>query len=478
MTRRALVGWAFVAGDTVALLAGIYAAAIWSSPTWTLAPRGFLSLRFDLQEIAVGLAVVACWLLVFRQFGMYRERYMSFLRFRPYHLWDLLKASSFGTLLLVGVAFFVDRPRYVGASVMLAFWGANIVATLAVREGLIGLLRQMRLHGRNLRHLLIVGTNPRALAVAEMVRSKPELGYALRGFVDDQWQGRPAAGELVANLDTIAEYLKNHVVDEVLIALPIATLYEKAARVVKTCENHGIVVHFVPGLGFLNAGSSQATINILNDEPIVTLLPAPMEGWQLAVKRLIDIAGAAAGLVLLSPVIIGVAVAIKATSEGPVLFAQERIGLNKRVFRMLKFRTMVKDAEKLRQSLQHLNEASGPVFKIERDPRITRVGAFLRRTSLDELPQLLNVLWGDMSLVGPRPLPLIDYAGFETEWHRRRCSVRPGMTCLWQVRGRSLLSFDKWMELDMEYINHWSVWLDLRILAETVRVVMAQRGAV
>jgi exopolysaccharide biosynthesis polyprenyl glycosylphosphotransferase len=479
MTRRKLVLGAFAAGDAIALLLGCYAAAVTYDPTWWERPEEMLAVRVRLRDLAMGLLLLAAWLLVFLRFGLYRERYMALLKLRQYEAWDLVKAISFGTLLLIGAAFFADRLHYVTADVVLAFWVANTVAALAVRELLTLLLRLMRLHGRNLRHLLIIGTNRRARKLAAVIQAHPELGYSIRGFVDNRWQGSDyGEGELVASLDAIGPYLRTHVVDEVLIALPMATLYEKAAHVVKLCENQGIVVHFLPGFDFLNAGSSRAAFDSLEGEPVIIVLPPPMDGWQFALKRLIDVTGAGLGLLLLSPVLLAVALAIKLTSEGPVLFVQERVGLNKRIFRMLKFRTMVKNAEDMRQAVEHLNEASGPVFKIENDPRVTRLGAFLRRTSLDELPQLMNVLRGDMSLVGPRPLPLCDYAGFERDWHRRRFSVRPGITCLWQVRGRSSLAFDQWMELDMEYINRWSVWLDIRILAETIRAVVAQKGAV
>jgi lipopolysaccharide/colanic/teichoic acid biosynthesis glycosyltransferase len=181
---------------------------------------------------------------------------------------------------------------------------------------------------------------------------------------------------------------------------------------------------------------------------------------------------------MLAPLFVVVAVIIKLTSEGPIFFTQERLGLNKRRFRICKFRTMVAGAEKKQAELEHLNEVAGPVFKIKRDPRVTLVGRFLRKTSIDELPQLFNVLKGEMSLVGPRPLPVRDYEGFDQDWHRRRFSVRPGLTCLWQISGRSSISFDKWMELDMQYIDEWSLWLDLKILVGTIPAVLRGAGAV
>ena len=180
---------------------------------------------------------------------------------------------------------------------------------------------------------------------------------------------------------------------------------------------------------------------------------------------------------MLFPLLLLTACLIKLTSPGPFFFIQERVGLNKRRFRLYKFRTMVADAEKRQAELEPLNEISGPVFKIKNDPRITPIGDFLRTTSIDELPQLINVLKGEMSLVGPRPLPVRDYNGFDQDWHRRRFSVRPGITCLWQVDGPSDIPFQKWMEMDMEYIDQWSLWLDLKILTKTIPAVLQGSGA-
>src|SRR3990170_8801609 len=182
-------------------------------------------------------------------------------------------------------------------------------------------------------------------------------------------------------------------------------------------------------------------------------------------------------IIALTPVFLIVALLIKLTSPGTVFFVQKRLGLNKRMFDMYKFRTMAPDAEKKQAELEQLNEVKGAAFKIKNDPRITPMGKFLRKTSIDELPQLFNVLKGYMSLVGPRPLPVRDYEGFDQDWHRRRFSVRPGITCLWQVNGRSDISFDKWMELDMEYIDGWSLGLDLKILLKTIPAVFSRSGA-
>jgi len=210
---------------------------------------------------------------------------------------------------------------------------------------------------------------------------------------------------------------------------------------------------------------------------VISFYTGGMHGWSVVVKRTLDFCLSYVLLVLLSPLLLVTGLLIKVTSLGPIFFAQERVGLNKRRFRLYKFRTMIAEAEQKFSEVEHLNEVSGPVFKIKDDPRITAIGKFLRRTSIDELPQLFNVLKGDMSLVGPRPLPLRDVDGFGKDWQRRRFSVRPGITCLWQVNGRSDLPFENWMELDMEYIDEWSLWLDFKILAQTIPAVLRGSGA-
>ena len=202
-----------------------------------------------------------------------------------------------------------------------------------------------------------------------------------------------------------------------------------------------------------------------------------MVGWQVLVKRTLDVFLSLVLLIILAPLFFFIVFLIKVTSQGPVFFIQERMGLSKRRLRLYKFRTMISDAEQQLSQLENLNEASGPVFKIKNDPRITPIGKFLRKTSIDEFPQLINVLKGDMSMVGPRPLPLRDYNGFDQDWQRRRFSVRPGITCIWQVDGRSDISFEKWMELDVQYIDHWSLWLDFKILAKTIPAVLKGSGA-
>ena len=241
------------------------------------------------------------------------------------------------------------------------------------------------------------------------------------------------------------------------------------------CTEQGVIVRYPSDIFTMNL--TQSKTDTFEGIPIITHTTGAMRGWQIHLKRLMDVFISSLGLLLLSPLFLLNALAVKATSPGPVFFVQERVGLSKRRFRLYKFRTMVSEAEELQAELEAFNEVSGPVFKIKDDPRITRVGRLLRKTSIDELPQLINVLKGDMSLVGPRPLPLRDYRGFDQDWQRRRFSVRPGITCLWQVNGRSDVSFENWMKLDMSYIDSWSLWLDIQILMRTIPAVIRGSGA-
>jgi exopolysaccharide biosynthesis polyprenyl glycosylphosphotransferase len=263
--------------------------------------------------------------------------------------------------------------------------------------------------------------------------------------------------------------------DEVFIALSIEKDSHLIGSIIRRCEEQGIVVRLQTEMFKLR--TARWHVDQLNGLPVVTVRSGPADGWQLVAKRVIDVWGSLALLIALAPLFAMVAIAIKLDSPGPVFFRQERIGLNKRRFKLFKFRTMLAGADRQQPLLEHLNEAAGPVFKIRNDPRITGVGKFLRRFSVDELPQLLNVLKGEMSLVGPRPLPVRDIERIEVQWHKRRLSMQPGVTGLWQVSGRSDVSFDHWVRMDLEYIDKWSLALDLKILLKTIPAVLRGSGA-
>jgi exopolysaccharide biosynthesis polyprenyl glycosylphosphotransferase len=240
------------------------------------------------------------------------------------------------------------------------------------------------------------------------------------------------------------------------------------------CEEVGIKIHI--RADFAHSIFSRTYLSAVSGIPILTLASTPHAGTDIFLKRLMDIAASFAGLVVAAPFMLLVGLFIKLDSRGPVLFRQVRTGLNGRRFVLLKFRSMTHDAEHQQDALNGLNEMSGPVFKLRMDPRVTRVGAFLRRTSLDELPQLWNVLMGDMSLVGPRP-PLPSEVSRYQRWQRRRLSMKPGLTCLWQASGRNEIDFDEWMRMDMEYIDNWSLSRDIKIILRTIPAVLFAKGA-
>lgn len=435
----------------------------------------------EMRHLLLAVSIYAIWLLSFRQFGLYEKRHLLQLVRPTSHTAALFKSTAIGTA-LASVLLYVADVVPVSLGFIASIWCISFVGTDLARKIMHFFIRQLRLKGRNLRFILIVGTNDRALQFARKIHDDSGFGYRLLGFVDDnvQIEGKEfdSLGEVVCGLEDFRDYLKHHVVDEVVISLPVASFYNEASKIVKICEEFGVVVIFFTGVDFLNTGSSKAIFNILHGENVITVLPPSMSGWQLSVKRVMDFMISFLLIIILSPLFVVIAILIKWTSPGPALFIQQRVGLNKRKFNLMKFRTMVVDAEDQFKQLEHLNEVGGAAFKITNDPRVTPIGNFLRRNSLDELPQLVNVLMGDMSLVGPRPLLVRDYGGFDQDWHRRRFSVRPGITCLWQIGGRSSISFDKWMELDMEYIDNWSLKMDIKILFQTIPAVLRQRGAV
>ena len=462
--------------DLAVMIASFLLAALPAMYESGLSVSEFFSMRIKVQNFALFMALLIIWHIILVSFSLYESRRLVT---RESDIMDTLSATTLCTL-AVGAAAMLFHIRLVGAAFIVVMWGASSTVIMLSRLILRYFLHHIRRHGHNLRHVLVVGTNPRAVQFARRIESRPELGYRVIGFADVNWPGLNgieglSGKRLVCDLRDIADFVRNTVVDEILIALPLRSFYGQAAEIAALCEEQGIVVRFLPRI--FNLRKARSTAEDLAGDPLLTLSTGPLDGWPVFVKRAIDLAASTALLLVLSPLLLMTALLIKLTSPGPVLFRQKRLGLNKRQFQICKFRTMVPDAEQRIGELEDLNEVSGPVFKIKNDPRLTPVGKFLRSTSIDELPQLVNVLKGDMSLVGPRPLPLRDCDGLEQDWHRRRFSVRPGITCLWQVNGRSSIPFEKWMELDMQYIDEWSLWLDFKILAGTIPAVLKGSGA-
>ena len=436
----------------------------------------FLALRIKMENFLVGAVMVGFWHVGCASFGLYESKRLSTI---GQEVPEILKATSLVTFATAGIALFFQIGM-VSAEILLSFWILSTVLICLSRITVRLTLAWMRRKGRNLRNIIIVGTNPRALAFAREIQTKPELGYRLLGYVDEQWDGLNHEHlenvPILSDLKNFPGFIRTFSFDEVLIALPFRSFYQETSEVVAQCEEQGILVRVLGDL--FSPKRAKSTMDEVGLHPTFSFNTGAIGDQGIMIKRAIDLTLAIPSVIPLLPFFAIVAAAIKLTSPGPVFFIQERVGLNKRLFPFIKFRTMVPDAELRQAALEHLNEVDGAAFKITNDPRVTPLGRFLRKASIDELPQLINVITGDMSLVGPRPLPVRDLQGFYEDWHRRRFSVRPGLTGLWQVSGRSSTSFAKWMELDLHYIDKWSIWLDLKILFKTIPAVMKGSGAV
>jgi exopolysaccharide biosynthesis polyprenyl glycosylphosphotransferase len=306
--------------------------------------------------------------------------------------------------------------------------------------------------------------------------ARPELGYSVVGFVDDDPErantdiGRFRA---LGNTSHLSDLLREHGVDEVIITLP-SQEHRQIMRLTEYCLQAGVRPLIVPDVYQMSL--SRVAVEDVAGIPMLSPHEIRLSPWARAFKRMVDVLGAGIGLLVLSPFLLLIAVLIRLDSPGPPLYRQIRVGRDGRLFSVVKFRSMIRDADQHKEEILHLNEAAGPMFKIRDDPRLTRMGRFLRRISLDELPQLWNVLRGDMSLVGPRPALPEEVADY-TAWQRRRLSTSPGMTGLWQVSGRSDIPFDEMVLLDIYYIENWSPLLDATILVRTVPKVLLGTGA-
>jgi len=390
-------------------------------------------------------------------------------------IWTVAKVAFGGTALLTLLVYGL-RLEFVSRWLLAVFAVVNFFFLSGERVALRMLSRWVRSRGYNFRTVLLVGTGPKASQLADFLEGHPHWGFRVHGYLDDENGGEirrsnrwPCVGR-IGDLETV---LGHEVIDEVIFVIEKGKLgdYEQALLVT---ERHGVRAHV--SLDIFPHVLARPVLEELDGVPLLTFTTTPSNPAQLVVKRAVDLGLSLVLFLLTLPIQALAALAIRLTSPGPIFFRQVRCGLNGRHFTLLKFRTMEAKAEERLLEIAHLNEMSGPVFKAAHDPRLTPAGRILRRLSIDELPQLWNVIVGDMSLVGPRP-PLPEEVARYEPWQRRRLSMSPGLTCLWQVSGRSELDFDRWMALDLKYIDTWSPMLDLKILLKTVPAVLSGRGA-
>lgn len=430
----------------------------------------FLGIRVTVKNVLLSVGLIAACTAVLRACRVYDARAV---RKRAHEIARMFLACS------VCTGFTLAFPlTSVGGGVRFSDLGFVWIGLLAAETVIRGSRRFIAHRSRKgaPRRVVIAGTGPRAMPMWAEFTSDDSAAYELVGFVDTH-RGSGARKEMhgrsVGTIEDLEGILMRQAIDEVFIALPIKSRYREFQHVISVCERVGVRAKYRTDMFRTWVAWQQAE---RGSHSVVSMNVAP-DDYRLAFKRAFDIVGAVFALTVFSPVMVLAALAVKLTSRGPVLFAQERCGFNKRSFRMLKFRTMVANADALQAGLESRNEAEGPVFKISDDPRVTWVGRILRKTSMDELPQLFNVLKGEMSLVGPRPLTLRDVRRFRRSTDMRRFSVTPGLTCLWQISGRSQLGFGEWVRLDLKYIDGWSLGGDLRILAWTIPAVLRGTGA-
>ena len=424
------------------------------------------------------ITLVIWWFLLYRS-TLYRSQRTVSLQQEAR---EILRLSIASALLLVLVIYALRLDdRLLGGDKISRAWifllyFLTTVLLLARTVAVRALARYAREKGYNYRTVVIVGTGATAARVADLVEQHGYWGLRILGLIAESRREGIKDGApypVIGVMDELPEVVEDNVVDEVIFALDRPHPAQLEALLL-ALEEQGVRSRLA--LSFLPHTGAKVEVGALDNLPVLTYDHTPASELQLIGKRAIDVSISAMLLTVGLPVMLVIAGLLKLAGGGRVLFTQTRCGLNGRRFTLYKFRTMVEDAESQRQSIAHLNEMSGPVFKVKRDPRVTPVGRWLRQFSLDELPQLWNVLKGDMSLVGPRP-PVPQEVSQYQRWQRRRLSMRPGLTCLWQVQGRNELDFDRWVELDLEYIDSWSPLLDMKILLKTIPVVLSGKGA-
>ncbi len=390
--------------------------------------------------------------------------------------WSIFRAVALTVFTLLAILFFLNIP-YVSRFVVFLFAFLELCMLLISRAIIMAYFTKQVESGEKALRVVIIGSRSRAIELVKALQEKVAWGVKIVGFIDPDPErlGSSVLGiPVIGTVENTHEVLKNNVIDEVIIAIP-RSLLDDAEPIVMACEEEGIRLRFMADI--FNVQVARISLSEIKGIPLLTMEPVAQDPQQLLAKRVLDLTCTLLALPFLIPVFCIVSILIKLDSPGPVFFVQPRVGMRKHVFPMFKFRSMRTDAEEKLKEIEHLNEAKGPIFKIKNDPRVTRVGNYLRKTSIDELPQLINVLRGEMSLVGPRPMSLRDVDLFERGAQRKRFSVQPGLTCIWQISGRSNLPFEKWLELDLEYIETWSFWLDLKILLKTIPAVVKSRGA-
>ncbi len=446
-----------------------------------LLPESISNLSTNPNYYIILLLIIISWHISFK----WNNLYMSYRQQSFWQFFVAILKSCFMGMVLVSIVMYLMHIKDVSRLLMGIFFVLNICLLTLSKFIIYKILEKVRTDGFNVRNVLIIGSGKRARQVISAVEEHKATGYRVLGAfeLDRSDIGKSLMGgkhKVIGVITELESYLRNNIVDELIFAMSLKNVAE-GDKYVALAESMGIKVRIIPDweLHYLMYRPDVATIRFEEFLGVynMALQSTPPNEGKLLIKNAFDVVSACCLVIILLPLLILIAAAIKYFSKGPVLYTQERLGMNGRKFKVYKFRTMVENADELQKELAEMNEADGPVFKIKNDPRIIpHIGSFLRRTSLDELPQLFNVIKGEMSLVGPRP-PIPKEVDEYSVWHRRRLSMKPGMTCLWQIASnRNDLNFEAWMKLDLKYIDTWSLFNDLKILVLTVKAVFTGAG--
>lgn len=464
------------------LLAGLIAAWISGIYDEEMGLIELLSMRYSVVNLLGSLLLALLWLLVFDKIKLYSP-------LKP-------ESTLLDEMVIVGWATGIATSVYGVASIffsislftplfLLSFWVFSTAFTVLFRRSLGLILTKVHLGDHNECRVMVVGTNQAARQYVDLIKLNGDMGFDFVGYICNSPEESISSSEYLGTLSQFQTIFDTTVVDEVVVTLPIHEFSEEMEELVDYASAHGILVRLPMSQLFSSLFGHNVwrlrteMVTRLGEQASSDLILSSGHnmGWEYLAKRVFDFLAASTLLLLISPLMLGAALAIKLTSKGDIMFVQDRYGYNGRVIKLYKFRTMIQNADELQDALRKQNERAGAAFKIKDDPRITSIGKFLRKSSIDELPQLINVIKGEMSLVGPRPLPLADYERFQEVTHMRRLSVLPGITCTWQAGGRDNVTFDEWMELDMAYIDNWTLSTDFMILLKTVPAVLFGRGA-
>ena len=417
------------------------------------------------------LVIIFLWWWIFSLQGAYTSgRFTSLFQ----EIKAAFKTVFFGTLILLSTAFLL-KLYFPPRSLIIIFAGVNSLFLALEKMAIYNLVNRLRRKGYHRKLVIIVGTGRKAQEFIDSAKDNPSWGLEIVGFIDGEKMkigDRIYGAKILGGFQDLKEVLHHHPVDDVIFTEPEKKF--EIGEMIRLCEEEGVTVSVITD--FPVGSKTHVQLRMVRNLPLLTLSRTPQAEWQLFLKRIMDIVVSALGLIILSPLVLIITALVKFTTRGPVFYQWQVIGFNKRPFKSWKFRTMVENADELKNELWDKNEVTGPTFKMINDPRVTRVGRVLRKFSLDELPQLYSVLKGDMSLVGPRPNFMDEVNRFES-WHRRKMSLKPGLTCLWQIMGRNeIRDFDKRVELELQYIDNWSLWLDIKILFKTVGAVLRGTG--